>query len=89
MNLSTWSIVLRKIFKGPQQIIADCRNLTLSFEQCRLKYVWKEANRYVDFLPKMGRDLHEPFVVFTEPPLLLKTLLADDFRVVFFVRGAT
>ena len=40
--------------------------------------MYREADRYVDFLAKIGTGLQNDFAIFSSPPMDLLAILEDD-----------
>ena len=54
------------------------RHLVTQIPQTRVRHVYREANRYVDFLAKIGTGLQNDFAIFSSPPVDLLSILEDD-----------
>ena len=59
-------------------IMEDCRHLVTQIPQTRVKHVYREANRFADFLAKLGTGLQNDFAIFSSPPVDLLSILEDD-----------
>ena len=58
-----------------EHLLFDCRNLLKAISNKRIEHIYREANQYFDVLAKMGLGANIHFVVFMEPPPVVKSLL--------------
>ena len=58
-------------------IMEDCRHLVTQIPQTRVRHVYREADRYVDSLAKIGTGLQNDFAIFSSPPVDLLSILED------------
>ena len=61
-----------------EPLLSDCRNLMKTFPNCNVVHVYKEANRCVDKLARLGADLHSDHLILYNPPPMVEELLASD-----------
>ena len=61
-----------------EPLLFDCRNMFKVIPNKWIEHIYYEANQCADVLAKMGTSNNFSFVVFTDPPLLVDTLLAFD-----------
>lgn len=59
-------------------IMDDCKHLAAQIPQMRVRRVYREVNRCVDFLAKLGTSRESDFVVFSSPPVDLIHILEAD-----------
>ena len=61
-------------------IMEDCKHLVTQTTQARVKHVYREANRCVDFLAKLGTTLENDFSFsfFSSPLVDVLTILEAD-----------
>ena len=64
----------------------DCRQLVTQIPQSSFRHVFKEANRSVDCLASLGRNLESDFVLFSSLPVDLISILEADCRRMYFNR---
>ena len=68
-------------------LLLDCRSLIASLTQDRVTHVYREVNRYVDFLAKKGCCMREDFVIFdVYPSNDLDKLLVSDINGLYCYR---
>lgn len=60
-------------------LLHDCRSLLSRLTQVRVVHVFREANKYADFLATRGCSMREEFVIFDVPPSgdLVNLLVSD------------
>ena len=51
-----------------QPIMDACRTILQAFQEVQLQHCYRETNKAVDFLAKLGHSLSEPFVYYMTPP---------------------
>ena len=59
-------------------LVDDCRDLLKRFPQAQIKHCYREGNKCVDRLARLGTDMEENFVVFNAPPPVIVPLLILD-----------
>ena len=72
------------VFVSP--LMDDCRLLVSRIPQIRLRHCYREANRCVDGLARLGGLQATDFVVFMCPPVGLVKLLDSDFKGLYLNR---
>ena len=56
-------------------ILDDCRQLMTGFQQVQLKHCYRQANRCVDLMARLGANQEQEYILFSSPPVdLAKTL---------------
>ena len=58
----------------------DCRQLATQIPQVRFRHVYREANRCVDHLAKLGCSMDVDFVVFSCPPVDILSIFESGCR---------
>nr|XP_023880347.1 uncharacterized protein LOC111992720 [Quercus suber] len=73
--------------KSYAPLLCDCRSLMVRFMQVQVGHVFREANKWADFLDKRGCSMMEIFVVFdTSPSDDLNVLLNADMNGLYYYR---
>ena len=67
-------------------ILDDCKQLMMQFQQIQFKHCYREANRFVDMLAKMGLDQSSCLEHFDCPPEIIRTILDEDCNGIFVDR---
>ena len=58
-----------------EPLLFDCKNILKAISNKQIKYIYREVNQCFDVLAKMGLGANIHFVVFMEPPPVVKSLL--------------
>ena len=61
-----------------EPLLSDCRNLMKMFLNCTVAHVYREANRCVARLTRLGADLYSGHLILYNPPPVVEDLLASD-----------
>ena len=59
-------------------MIEDCKHMISRIPQTRIRHIFREANRCVDFLAKLGTSCEDDIIVFSSPPVDLVCVLEAD-----------
>ena len=71
-------------------LLNDCRSILSSFHQVRVGHTFREANRCVDALARIGCSLKEDFVVFDNPPSVeIESYVTTDANGMYYGRLTT
>ena len=70
-------------------ILDNCRQLMTRFQQVQVKHCYRQANRCVDLMPRLGADQELDYILFTSPPVDLAKAVEDDCNGVCFNRLCT
>ena len=61
-----------------EPLLSDCRNLMKMFLNYTVAHVFREVNRCVDRLARLGVDLHSNHLILYNPLPVVEDLLASD-----------
>ncbi|KAK2662858.1 hypothetical protein Ddye_001432 [Dipteronia dyeriana] len=67
-------------------IIQACKALINNEWSCNIQHVYRESNRVVDCLAKLGHSLELGFSVFKDPPPQVAVVLDDDYKCLVIAR---
>ena len=67
-----------------QPIVNDCKNILQAFQKVHLQHCYRETNKVVDFLVKLGRRQSDPFVYYVTPPFGIMEALSDDANAILY-----
>ncbi|KAL0014264.1 hypothetical protein SO802_001333 [Lithocarpus litseifolius] len=81
------------VFKNPDYenhvispILDDCRQLAATFQQIQFNHCYRQANRCVDMLARMGAEQELHFLMFNSLPVEVLSAFEDDCTGVYFNR---
>ena len=58
-------------------LLADCRSLLDRFQHYKVQYAFREVNRVVDALAKLGCVMQDHFVILNSIPMLFHVLFSQ------------
>ena len=61
-----------------EHLLIDCKNLLKVIPNKQIIHVYQETNQYVDALAKLEVNCLSSFVVFLNPLLIMKRIIASD-----------
>ena len=69
-----------------QPIVDTCRTILQAFQEVQLQHCYRETNKAIDFLAKLGHSLSEPFVYYMTPHFGIMEVLSNDANAVLYNR---
>ena len=70
-------------------ILDDCRLLVARFQQIQFRFCYRQANRCVNLLARMGAVQENEFQSFVSPPVDICNVFEDDLNGVYSIRMCT